>query len=90
MLSYNHHRHTSKATLHGKPVFRERALRLKWLCLAHVQGITDLQKKKKKKHTARKSKSVTLLSNATAGIVAYAHGSTNPIKIVGRLTEAMG
>lgn len=59
------------------------------LCLAHVQGITDLQKKKKK-HTARKSKSVTLLSNATAGIVAYAHGSTNPIKIVGRLTEAMG
>lgn len=56
------------------------------LCLAHIQGITDLQKK----HTARKSKSVTLLSNATAGIVAYAHGSTNPIKIIGRLTEAMG
>lgn len=46
--------------------------------------------KKKKEHTARKSKSVTLLSNATAGIVAYAHGSTNPIKIVGRLAEAMG
>lgn len=46
--------------------------------------------KKKEKHTARKSKSVTLLSNTTAGNVAYAHGSTNPIKIGGRLTEAMG
>lgn len=58
------------------------------LCLAHIQGITDLHLKKK--NTARKSKSVTLLSNATAGIVAYAHGSTNPMEIVGRLTEAMG
>lgn len=54
-------------------------------CIAHIQGRTDLQK-----NTARKLKKCHNPFYATAGIVAYAHRSTNPIKLLGRLTEAMG
>lgn len=89
MLSYNHHRHTSKATLHDKagPLEGEetRALRLQWLYVIS----THTRHSKSTKHCTQTQKCHSPFY-ATASIVAYAHRSTNPIKLLGRLTEAMG
>lgn len=51
---------------------------------AHIQCMANLQ------NTAHKTQKCHSPFYATAGIVAYAHRSTNPIKLLGRLTEAIG
>lgn len=53
MLGYNHHRHTSKATLYGKPVFlkekkNKSSQTIMTIFIAHIQGIANLP------NTARK------------------------------------
>lgn len=56
MLGYNHHRHTSKATLYGKPVFlkekKTRAL-YDYIYCTYIANLPN---------TARKLKNVTILS----------------------------
>lgn len=51
---------------------------------------THTRHSKSTKHCTQTEKTCHNPFYATAGIVAYAHRSTNPIKLSGRLTEAMG
>lgn len=68
----------------GKSLEEENKSSQTSVTIAHMRGVTILQK-----HCTQTQKCHSLFY-ATAGIVAYAHGSTNPIKLLGRLTEAIG
>lgn len=81
--------HTSKATLYGKPVFLEEKKRQELSDYNDYIYSTHTRHSKSTKHCTQTQKCHNPFY-ATAGIVAYAHWSTNPTKFLRRLTEAMG